>query len=258
MLSPEQLHQLPAPSKWKLISEPARAALDLGKYLRHQQLLNEVNEGDGHPVMVLPGFLTNDYSTCILRNFIAKCGYASEPWKMGLNLGQYEDPKIFYTRIKDIRDRFKQKISLVGWSLGGVYAREIARHFPQYIRQVITLGSPFAGIQDSNNVAWIYELLSGKTVAEINREAIKDIMDPPPVPSTALYSKNDGVVSWQHCCEQKTDELTQNIEVKSSHWGMGHSIPVLYCIADRLSQDVDNWKLFSPEADKKGWYPNLQ
>ena len=247
------------PSLWLLLSEPFRAAIDLSKFFSTKKiLLNDVPRGDGHPVIVVPGFLTSDKSTHLLRKFIGECGYIAEPWGFGRNLGQYEDPQVFKPRLDKLTDLYGQKISVVGWSLGGVYAREIARAFPDQIRQVITLGSPFNGLTEPNNVRWLYELLHGKKVAELDIPLLKHIDETPSVPCTAIFSKTDGVVPWKYCLEKQEDESTQNVAVSCSHWSYGYNPSVLYCIADRLAQTQDKWQHFQPKGMRKWAYPNLR
>lgn len=243
----------PSPLLWAL--EPARALVDLGTYFTNRFACGTLTKGDGHPVMVLPGFLTTDLSTRLLRQFIGDLGYAAEPWGLGRNLGQFENPHDIYPRISELLDIYGEPISLVGWSLGGVYAREIARHYPNEIRQVITLGSPFGGITGDNNAKWIFELIHQKSVEDIDPTLIKDILTPPPVPCTAIYTKRDGVVPWKYCRELTTNKTTQNVEINgSSHIGLGHNKAVQYCLADRLVQDKADWKLFDPVGRERGWY----
>ncbi|MEL6823403.1 MAG: alpha/beta hydrolase, partial [Calditrichota bacterium] len=148
-------------------------------------------------------------------------------------------------RLNELYDKHQQKVTLIGWSLGGVFSRELARAHPDLVRQVITLGSPFGGITEVNNVTWLYERLSGREVKQLDEELVKEILQPPPVPTTAIYSKFDGVVQWQHCMESTEGPQTQNIEVLGSHFGLGHNPLVLEVITDRLSQPVDKWKKYT-------------
>lgn len=252
-------HNLPkkAPSKFLLFTEGGRAAIEFGKYTFSNKLLEDAPRGDEHPVLVLPGFMTSDRATYFLRNFISKQGYTALKWEMGLNLGGPEYAFKVADRLEEIYKIYNQKVSIVGWSLGGVYAREVARQKPEMARQVIALGSPFSGIFEKNNARWFYDFLHGPKGMDISEDLLKDILIPPPVPSTAVYTKGDGVVNWEHCIERIENETTQNVEIKGSHFGLGHNPSALYCIADRLSQSEKNWKKFKPEGKAKKLYPNL-
>ncbi len=136
-----------------------------------------------------------------------------------------------------------QQISLIGWSLGGIYTREIAKACPDLVRQVITLGTPFKCIGEGTNAAKVYELLS-KDTSHKNPEILKKLSEPPPVPFTSLYSKSDGVVHWECSIEEET-LISQNIEVPgASHLGLGHNPIAMYIIANRLTQTRNNWAKF--------------
>ena len=156
-------------------------------------------------------------------------------------------------RLAELAERYQRKVSLVGWSLGGIFARELARRSPALVRQVITLGSPFANEPKASNAWRLYEALSGRRVDDWpDREAMKL---PPPVPSTAIYSRTDGIVAWQGCREQQ-GAMTQNIEVESSHCGLGHNPVVLYAIADRLALPEGEWWPFDRGGIRSFLYPD--
>ncbi len=252
-------HHLPtkAPSKLLLFTEGGRAAIELGLYAATRKILNNAPKGDGHPVLVLPGFMTSDRSTILLRKFIRDLGYDVKKWDMGLNLGGPEYAFKIADRVEEISAECNAKVSLVGWSLGGVYAREVARQRPDDVRQVITLGSPFGGIFEKNNARWFYDFLHGPKGLDISQELLKDILLPPPVPSTAIFTKEDGVVNWQHCIERQESDTTQNVQIGGSHFGLGHNPSALYCIADRLSKDINEWERFNPQGMLRYLYPNF-
>ena len=203
--------------------------------------------GDGHPVMVLPGFLGGDDSTLSLRRFLTRLGYVPLPWLEGTNTGRPEQLHAAARRFYRLKRSTDRKISLVGQSLGGVYAREIAREFPEAVRSVVTLGSPFGATGDEETnpmVAQLFERLSGLEIEDMQeRLGGIDPRTPLGLPSTAVYSKTDGVVAWQTCLEQVTP-LTENIEVYGSHSGMASNPHVLHVIADRLAQPLGEWQKF--------------
>lgn len=251
-----QSQKIEKPSKWLLMLE-ARALWQLGGYFTSLPFLKSLEKGDGHPVLVIPGFIASDKSTRPLRYLLKDRNYKAHPWKLGRNLGRpaIQDPLLI--RLKELFQRYEgEKVSVIGWSLGGIFARVLAQEAPQYVRQVITLGSPFAGLREANNARWLYEAVSGKTLADIPSELFEKVKATPTVPFTSIYSKTDGVVSWQHCLE-KPSEIAQNVEVHSSHFGMGHDPSVLACIINRLGQEEGDWKHFKPSNFAKFMYPNI-
>jgi pimeloyl-ACP methyl ester carboxylesterase len=234
------------PSQLLLLSE-ARAALELGAFVGAYPLLRMLPPGDGHPVMVLPGFSANDSSTHPLRSFLRNHGYAAHGWELGRNLGLrngLNEQKL--ARLHELRRHSGRKVSLVGWSLGGVFARELAKQAPDDVRLVITLGSPFKGDLRANNVSELYKMLSGHSVEDASAQY--HLSEPPPVPTTAIYSRTDGIVHWQ-CCVEEEGPMSESIEVSSSHCGLGHHPAALYAIADRLAQPEGKWTHF----DRSGW-----
>jgi pimeloyl-ACP methyl ester carboxylesterase len=197
-------------------------------------LLTRAAKGDGHPVLVLPGFLASDLSTLQLRRLLGRLGYDAHGWALGRNVGPTEAVVDGLSRaVEEAGVRSATgTLSLVGWSLGGVYGRELARRFPERIRQVITLGSPFN---------------------PMNR-AFGATADPLPVPSTAIYTRSDGIVDWQTTVQQ-TDERSENIEVRGSHCGLGVNPAAVLAMADRLAQPAGGWAPFCPPGALRWWYP---
>ena len=246
------------PSMLLLATEVGRAISELGWFYAFEKQLTKHKRGDGHPVLVLPGFMTSDYSTGVLRRFLNEIGYQSFGWDLGRNTGDQMFNEKVSELVLDVYARTGQKMSIIGWSLGGVYARQMAKQHPDLIRQVITLGSPFAGITQPNNVSWIYQLLTnGRKVEELDKELLDDISKPSSVPTTAIYTKEDGIVSWKVCYEKELNEYRQNIQVRSSHFGMGVNPMVLRILANRLQYRKENWQKFEPNTfiDKKIFYP---
>lgn len=230
-----------APSIGRMLRE-YRALHELGAYYVARPLLSLAPPGDGHPVMVLPGFLASDWSTAPLRTYLRDRGYTPHGWELGVNLGPIrhvkEDAR---RRVLALRRQSGRKVSLIGWSLGGIYAREIARAHPEAVRLVITLGSPFAINPKANNAWRLYELASGDKIDTWEHDWISHRPKPLPVPSTAIYSPSDGVAAWE-CCVQPSGPLSESIEVDSSHCGLGHNPLALFAIADRLAQPEGRWR----------------
>ena len=249
----------PPPSPLLALTEVPRAALEFGSLPLAAPLLLTAPRGDGHPVLVLPGFVTTDLSTTVLRRFLAQQNYATHAWELGRNLG----PKAIggqgeklVARLEAIYAEHGRKVSLVGWSLGGVLARQLSRRRPELVRQVISLGSPFAGDPRATNVWRAYELLTGQRLKDPDtRSQLQESALIPPVPSTSIYSKGDGVVAWQNCLEPEA-ATTDNIEVNGSHCGLGVNPAVLYAVADRLAQPEGAWKPFDRRGLRGLVYPS--
>lgn len=241
-----------APSLWLAFTEPQRAWFELGSLVAASPLLLTTPRGDGHPVYVLPGFMASDQSTLVLRRFLDQRGYHSVPWGFGRNLGPRDQLfDAMLARIEQIyAEHDDRKVTLLGWSLGGIYARELARRLPQRVRQVITLGSPFghAGGGTNAQVARLFESLNGGSRERIAREFLRDARTPPPVPSTAIFSKTDGIAHWRSCIERRGAQV-DNVEIVASHIGMGFNPAVFFVIADRLAQREGDWRPF----DRGGW-----
>ncbi len=215
----------------------SRAGLEFSMYLASLPWLALGPEGDGHPVLVLPGFATSDVSTLALRRFLRRRGYHVHGWRLGRNLGpSTRVVQGLAERLAALRDHHRRKVSLVGWSLGGIYARELARRFPDDVRQVITLASPFRD-PHANNVLFAP---ARPSAVERNPELYARLRTPLQVPTTALYSKTDGIVAWRSCIEEE-GAFRENVEVRSSHCGIGHHPAALRVIADRLAQAEDAW-----------------
>lgn len=212
------------------------------------RIKDDLPKGDGHPVLVLPGFLTDDSYTASLRDCISAQGYKVHAWGGGVNTG-------FDTRAADhlrqrLHDIFEenggQKITLVGHSLGGIFARELAREFPDKVRAVVTLGTPAGMVgkpgSTSPMLERLYEAFNPKSEHE-NLDLQVRGATPPPVPTTSIYSKTDGIVWWESCLNPAAKQV-ENIEVRSGHLGMVANVPAVIALMDRLSQKEGSWKPF--------------
>jgi pimeloyl-ACP methyl ester carboxylesterase len=246
---------LKPPSKTLLFME-WRALHELGAFAAAWPLLRLAPRGDGQPVLVIPGLVASDVSTRPLRAFLKSHGYPVHGWGLGRNFGLRPGVQDnMMARLDELYRRYDRKISLVGWSLGGVYARQLAKLMPQQVRQVITLGSPFAGHPRATNAWRIYELASGQRVDQRDLQFGGRIEEPPPVPTTAVYSRTDGVCAWQ-CCVEKEAPQAENIEVEGSHCGLGHHPAAVYAVADRLAQPETDWQPFDRSGWRSAFYPD--
>ena len=220
------------PSRTLMFLE-GRAIHELGAFIGALPLLSLAPRGDGHPVLVLPGLVASDTSTRPLRSFLNNRGYAVSGWRQGRNLGLRDGvQRAMVDLVRELSDAEGRKISLVGWSLGGVYARQLAKMMPDRVRSVITLGSPFAGHPKATNAWRVYEMASGRRADEEDTRFGGSLSTTPPVPTTAIFSRTDGICAWQGCMETPSAR-SENIEVESSHCGMGHHPAVVYAVAAR-------------------------
>ena len=236
------------PSRTLMFLE-GRAIHELGAFIGALPLLSLAPRGDGHPVLVLPGLVASDVSTRPLRAFLKTRGYAVSGWRQGRNLGLRPGVQhALVDLVHELNDTHGRTVSLVGWSLGGLYARQLAKMMPKRVRQVITLGSPFASTPKATNAWRIYEMASGRRAEDEDPRFGGTLASAPPVPTTAIFSRTDGICAWQGCREQSS-QMAESIEVESSHCGMGHHPAAVYAVADRLAQKEGEWAPF----DRSGW-----
>jgi pimeloyl-ACP methyl ester carboxylesterase len=230
-----------APPLALLAAEPLRALFDaLGGHLGS----SPSPVGDGHPVIVYPGLAAGALATSHLRSFLKGCNFTVHDWESGVNTGHSGELDEWLGelvgRVHELQRRHGRKVSLVGWSLGGVYAREIARRAPDAVRQVITLATPFNSLRRGNHAGAMYRIFK-PAGTRISRAVEARLRETPPVPTTSIYSKSDGIVAWRGCIERETGR-SENIEVSASHLGMVSHPQVLRIIAERLAQPEGQWR----------------
>ena len=235
----------------------SRALFEFGAIAAASPLLRAFGRGDNHPVLILPGFLAGDSSTAPLRSILMSQGYWVHGWRLGRNLGP--TPEIvdgLVDRIHDLCDRHDRKVSLIGWSLGGIYARRLARKWPDLVRQVITLGSPFRITPDDRSAASaLFDRLQPTHAVDVDELLPGFDAGPLTVPATAIYTRTDGVVRWWQCIEQ-IGAQTENIEVRGSHSGLGFNPAAIYAISDRLAQPDGDWRPFRTPLGSRQFYPH--
>jgi pimeloyl-ACP methyl ester carboxylesterase len=244
------------PSAGLLLTEPVRGLADLAGLLLAAPGLAAAPRGDGHGVLVFPGLLAGDASTAPLRGFLRWLGYDVRGWDLGRNHGPTEAVLAGLPRaLLSHAERTGRPVSLIGWSLGGIYAREMARRHPRQVRQVITLGSPFA-LQDprQSHAHGPYRRLRFLHAPDRKLPGPEQRSRPVSVPSTAVYSRLDGVVAWRACIEPET-ALHQNVEVRCSHLGFGVDPATLWLIADRLAVPAGQRVPFRPPLALRPFYP---
>jgi pimeloyl-ACP methyl ester carboxylesterase len=197
--------------------------------------------GDGHPVLVVPGFMGSGASTQQLRQLLRQLGYRAYDWRLGRNVGPVGHmEEALLARLMYIHERCGRKPSVIGWSLGGVYARILAHSHPEHIRALITLGSPLLHPHQSA-ADTVYRYVTGEVE---HPEHLRGIDAPPAIPATSIYSYLDGIVNWRACLSVKS-AISENIRVYGSHCGLGFNLKVHWIIADRLAQAEGAWERFS-------------
>jgi len=221
-------------------SPPARAVLaELGSGLAAARLagalprLLTAPRGDAHPVVDIPGWKAPELSGAPLRAYLRALGYDARGWGFGTNTGDpRRDVERLTRRVLELVDDSGSTVSLVGWSLGGVIAREVARRHPEAVRRVITYGTPVVGGPRFTAVARAYGPDAGgaaRTVAER-----LDAESPIQVPLTVVFTRRDGIVSWEACIDRFSPHA-EHVEVSSTHIGMGLDPDVWRLVADRLA-----------------------
>lgn len=241
-----------APSLLWTLTE-GRSLLELNSFYALRLLMKRLPKGDGHPVIALPGFVASDRSTQPMRRLLADLGYSTYGWGLGRNL-KFNDQRESEMRdlLKTVHAREGKKVTLIGWSLGGVFAREMAKHNPDAVRSVISLGSPISGDMDQTSAKRLYEYMNGAPSKEM-QERLATLSDAPPVPTTSVYSKTDGIVAWRGSI-QKPGGQTENIRVPASHTGLGVNPLVMNILADRLAQPEGDWSPFEAQGVSRFLY----
>lgn len=203
------------PPNWKRLAEVAALWPRFWRGFGH---MGPRGPADGPPALVIPGFIATDRTTMELRRALAEAGFRVHPWRQGWNLGATADliERLGHS-IELVGD--DRPVLLVGWSLGGVFARELARAVPERVRAVATLGAPFSGDPRLNNVWRLYERIAGHPVDE---PPIPRQFDKPPVPTLAIWSRRDGIVAAE-AARGKPGERDKAVEVSSSHMGFSVS-----------------------------------
>ncbi|CCH78108.1 PGAP1 family protein [Nostocoides japonicum T1-X7] len=254
---PERLRALGIrPHAALYLTEPVRGAIDRAALPLAAPWLAAAPSGDGHGVLVLPGLLASDRSTKPLRRFLRRKGYYVRGWRLGRNIGPTATVmETMPGALCDLVERTGGPVTVVGWSLGGLYARYLARRHPAYVRGVVTLGSP-VGVADGHrtHADRAFERLSFLHARGPDVPRRGDVGGPVPVPSTSVYSRLDGVVAWRACLAE--GDWHENVEVHCSHLGFGFDPATLWLLADRLAQPAGQWRPFAPPRLLRPLYPS--
>jgi pimeloyl-ACP methyl ester carboxylesterase len=208
-------------------------------------LLRVARRGDDHPVLVLPGWLASDVSTRFVRCYLRELGYRAHGWRIGRNRGPTTGlARTLEYRVRALAERYGQPLTLIGWSLGGIYAHELGRRYPADVRGLITLASPVR-TSTAEDISAVFTRELGE-VRSARSPAVATAGAAQPLPTTALYSRTDGIVPWRSCLADPGPH-TESIEIPSSHCGMGHHPAALWVIAERLAQPRGVWRPLEPD-----------
>jgi pimeloyl-ACP methyl ester carboxylesterase len=244
MTAAEEGGDIASPSAVLLALEP-RGLFSMAGLFAAAPFLAAAPRGKRHSVIVLPGLGATDRSTVGIRGLLRYLGYDVTGWNRGRNMRPAgADLPAVAAQIRALRAASGTPVSLVGWSRGGIIAREASRLAPDAVRMVITLGSPFAA-PAATNVAAAWRRMTGVEFPARSDEDLRRLADPLSVPSTSIYSRSDGVVAWRACLEPNGPGR-ENVEVRGAHVGLGLNPAALWVIADRLAQQLGEWKPFRP------------
>jgi len=244
------------PSLLNQFLEP-RALLEMAALPWSLPLLASAPRGDGHPVLLLPGFMADEGTLIALKLFLQNRGYEVETWGFGRNVGfSSRHATALQQKIRYMHHKSGRTVSLVGWSLGGLFAMYGAHEVPECIRAVITLGSPVtfdpAGSQSPPLVKALYRLIAHPmgTSAHVHHLRAKNLRGPKalPLPISCIYSLSDGVVPPQEATIDGNPALHENVRVPGSHLGLGFNALALWVVADRLAQPEGAWRPFEPSG----------
>jgi pimeloyl-ACP methyl ester carboxylesterase len=246
-----------APRRSLQLMEAAWLPFEAAGFCVLRPLLRSAGAGDQHPVLLLPGFGADDHSTIPLRSVLRSQGYWAHSWHLGRNIGPTATIVAgMHRRMDELHTRHGRTVTLIGQSLGGIYARFLARQDPTAVRQVITLGSPYRMVDGDRSAAQsMWERVRHLHDGDLGDGVAREEERPPlVVPATSIYSRTDGVAPW-HTCIDEVRPHAENIEVRGSHVGMGLNPAVVVAVLDRLAQPEGDWRPFAPPPGLRSWYP---
>ncbi|MBG7612467.1 alpha/beta hydrolase [Polaribacter sp. BAL334] len=232
---------IPPPPLYNVLLE-SRSLVEWTTMIGLYHLIPRYKSAFEKPVLLMPPYLGNDYSTTFVRKYLKSAGFKTYKWDLGINMINSKSLPKLIEKLDEIYEKHQEKVSLVGWSGGGIFAKIIANRHPEKVAQLITIGSPVWGIKHMQTpVIRSLEFLRGRKLRERNEKLIKELEQIPQIPITCIYTKTDGLVPWKHCLEAETFRNNiKNIEVFGSHSGMGANATVLLTVAKTLHENIEN------------------
>ncbi|MFU7527872.1 esterase/lipase family protein [Qipengyuania sp. ASV99] len=248
------------PNRFWTLTE-GRAMFELGAFFATRPLLGTLPKGDGHAVMTLPGFMASNSSTVPMRGLLTRLGYDAHGWDSGRNV-RVDNALVqrLESQLTRLHHASGRKVSLIGWSLGGVIARELAKLHPDKVRLVMSLGSPISNDRGHTNARRLFEMLNGDQPEPMQNGRFLDLDQAPPVPTTSVLTKTDGIVHWRGSVQAEGTagkHPSENILVHASHCGLGVNPSVMVAMADRLAQEEGAWKPFKPKLTHSWMFPKF-
>jgi hypothetical protein len=230
---------IPAPPLYNVLME-GRSVVEWVSMLGLYHIIPKKKKGKGKPVLLMPPYLGNDYSTTFVRKYLKAVGFKTYKWELGVNLINHKYIPKLVERLDEIYEKHQEKVSLVGWSGGGILAKIVANRHPDKVEQLITIGSPVWGVKGMKTpIIRTLEFFRGKRLKERNKKFLAELEEIPNVPITCIYTKTDGLVPWKNCLEAETYRKDiKNVEVFGSHCGLGANASVLVTIANSLIENI--------------------
>lgn len=235
--------KIPAPPLFNVLLE-TRAVAEWYSMFWMYPLIPKHKSNKVKPVLLMPPYLGNDTSTRFVRKYLKSVGFKTYKWDLGVNMINSKSIPKLVEKLDEIYEKHQEKVSLVGWSGGGIFAKIIANRHADKVEQLITIGSPVWGLKNMKApVIKSLEFIRGKKLRERNEKFIKELEEIPNVPITCVYTKTDGLIPWKNCMEAETYRKDiKNIEVYGSHCGMGANATVLLTVANALNANIKTTK----------------
>jgi pimeloyl-ACP methyl ester carboxylesterase len=232
-----KLKKLVAPT-WRRTLSEARWVAELARYLAYsgKAVAADSPPGDRRPILVIPGFLCSDLSTWPLRRFLRRIGYRSFSWKQGVNWGPRAGVRVrLLRRLQELRARCGEPVTIIGWSLGGIYARELACVRPDLVREVITLGSPVQGRPEMTAVWGMFRWLNRRHLTPWEMASF-EFPHPADTPCLSIFTEQDGIVPWQLCVPQR-GRAGKHLSVPGTHVGLVANTEVMRILGSHLGSE---------------------
>ncbi len=237
-------NKIPEPPVFNMIME-SRSLLEWASIYCIYPFIPKRIEGKGKPVLLIPPYLGDDYSTSFVRKYLKSLGFHTYRWDMGFNMVKSHYIPRLEEKLDDIYQKHNEKVSIVGWSGGGIFAKIMANRHPNQVEQILTIASPIWGVMDMKTPVYgLLEFFRGKSLKERNARFLAELEPIPNVPVTCIYTKTDGLVPWKHCMEAESYRKNiKNIEVYGSHSGLGANASVLLLTANALSANLQGLEI---------------
>lgn len=251
--------KIPSPPLFNMVME-SRSLLEWSSIYCLYPFIPKRIKGKGKPVLLIPPYLGDDTSTTFVRKYLKSLGFTTYKWELGFNMVKSHYIPRLEEKLADIYQEHQEKVSIVGWSGGGIFAKIMANRHPDQVEQILTIGSPIWGVMDMKTPVYgLMEFFRGKSLKERNERFLAELEPIPKVPVTCIYTKTDGLVPWKHCIEAETFRKDiKNIEVFGSHSGLGANVSVLLVTANMLSANIQGKKIRDVGSNVERFlYPNF-